>query len=576
MFLRLADVFLLGSIILLAAAGDGRDFSEQSTLGASTVDWQALGRKVGGRLLEGVPFAQPCFSNSSSSECLSVQNDYLNEVVRSNSASAYIQTQWETCQTSGDQCLLNYIDTRDLSPTLPPHSCKRGSVPSYFVDVGSANDVTAAFDFAKKVKIPLVIKNTGHDYKGRSSAPGSIALWTHNLKNMTYSPTFVPTGCAAEPRQAVTVGVRVQWGEAYAFAEAHNITLVGGSDQTVGVSGGWLQGGGHGALSPSLGLGVDRVLEYKVVIPDGRLRVANECQNQDLFWALRGGGGGTFGVVMESTILASPQVTLQTLILTFPPGNTSATREMWTIMAENGLKWAGEGWGGFSTANVVIYLNPKLSSNEAQASMAPLLQFGKRLQAMNATATTLIITEFPSWHAFFEVFTSQFVAEVGSSLAIASRLIPTTLFKTTAKQKSLVSSLLAADAATPGLIILISAPASFNHTAGSTSVTEAWRSSLYHVTLISQWNWNATLTEKREHYNAASASIENLRKITPDAAYLVKNEADVYEPNHEVSFWGNNYPKLLQIKKKYDPEQLLDCWHCIGFNRNNPRFSCYV
>jgi hypothetical protein len=111
----------------------------------------------------------------------------------------------------------------------------------------------------------------------------------------------------------------------------------------------------------------------------------------------------------------------------------------------------------------------------------------------------------------------------GSSLALASRLIPKTLFETEEKKSSLVSGLLAADTATPGLIILVAAPTSFPYTPGSTSVTEAWRSSLYHVTVVSTWNWNATLTEKRNHYKAASESIDNLRRITPDAAYQVSD-----------------------------------------------------
>lgn len=63
-------------------------------------------------------------------------------------------------------------------------------------------------------------------------------------------------------------------------------------------------------MSPALGLGVDRVLEFKIVTPDGAYRTVNRCQNTDLFWALRGGGGGTFGVVLESTFIVSPQVTV--------------------------------------------------------------------------------------------------------------------------------------------------------------------------------------------------------------------------------------------------------------------------
>lgn len=59
------------------------------------------------------------------------------------------------------------------------------------------------------------------------------------------------------------------------------------------------------------GLGVDRVVQIKVVTPDGRFRTVNECQDSDLFWALRGGGGSAFGVVTELTMRVEPQLTLQ-------------------------------------------------------------------------------------------------------------------------------------------------------------------------------------------------------------------------------------------------------------------------
>jgi FAD/FMN-containing dehydrogenase len=67
------------------------------------------------------------------------------------------------------------------------------------------------------------------------------------------------------------------------------------------MAGGWVQGGGHSPFSTLFGLGVDNVVEFKVVTADGRLVVANDVVNQDLFFALRGGGGGTWGVVVEAT-----------------------------------------------------------------------------------------------------------------------------------------------------------------------------------------------------------------------------------------------------------------------------------
>jgi hypothetical protein len=192
-----------------------------------------------------------------------------------------------------------------------------------------------------------------------------------------------------------------------------------------------------------MGLGVDRAvsfageikpvcpltaaqLQFKVVTPDGRHRVANACQNKDLFFALRGGdlslavimssiktaspgGGGTFGVALESSVLASPPVTLQTFILTFAP-NATLTEALFKILVDNGIKWAKDGFGGFATSEIAIYLTPKLTKAEAAASMAPLIEFGKRLERDGAKGARLIVVEFPTWGAFFESFVKSNVA----------------------------------------------------------------------------------------------------------------------------------------------------------------------
>jgi hypothetical protein len=124
------------------------------------------------------------------------------------------------------------------------------------------------------------------------------------------------------------------------------------------------------------------------------------------------GGGGTFGVVLESTILASPRVTLQTVIVSFTPAltNNTLTKELWTILADNGLKWADEGWGGYSKSGVAILINPKLTKEEAAVSMAPLIAFGQRLAAEKVQGAQLLVAELPSWMAFFNAFTKAYIA----------------------------------------------------------------------------------------------------------------------------------------------------------------------
>ncbi|KAJ7707323.1 FAD-binding domain-containing protein [Mycena rosella] len=548
---------------------------------ATSRDWQDLNIQVGGRLLKGVPISTPCFSdvdgvavNPNLTACNEVKAGYDDELVRSDVPGAYMITQWETCQSSNQQCLLDYLDPENPAPSLPSQMCRTGSVPHYFIDVHTAADVIAAFNFSRKTSIPLVIKNTGHDYKGRSSAPGSLALWTHNLKNITYSTDFVPEGCS-KSSPALTVGAGVQWQQAYQFADTHNFTIVGGTDRTVGVSGGWVQGGGHSALSNTMGLGVDRVLQFKIVTPDGKVRVANACQNTDLFWALRGGGGGTFGVVLESTTLVSPVVTVQAILVSITSPSANRTKELYSTMIDNGLKWADDGYGGYVSGGTAVYLTPKLTAAEHAVSMAPLVDFGKRL---NATGTGVYqVLEFPNWLSFFNVFTeTELEAQgppVGYSIAMASRLVNRANFQTASKRTELLDALLAATELTPSLLFDITAPSSFPGD-NTTSVTPVWRDSVYHVTVKVPWNWNATTTEKLHGYDLVDTSIDHLRKITPTASY--SNEGAVHEPDHEIAFWGGNYARLLELKHKYDPEHILDCWQCVGWEPTSLRFSCYL
>jgi hypothetical protein len=176
------------------------------------------------------------------------------------------------------------------------------------IDIRQPSDVTAALVFSKLTGVALTVKNTGHDYKGRSSMKGALGLWTHNLKGKSYNPTFVPAGCSPSTTYtAMTVGAGEGWQDVYEWADSLGVTAIGGYHQTVGASGGWLTGGGHSVLSPVYGLGVDRVVQFRVVTPDGIYRTASACQNQDLFWALRGGGGHAFGVVIESSSIVEPK-----------------------------------------------------------------------------------------------------------------------------------------------------------------------------------------------------------------------------------------------------------------------------
>ena len=150
--------------------------------------------------------------------------------------------------------------------------------------------------------------------KGRSTGPNSLALWTHKFQPpISAQYHFVPAGCDKKdtPDETVLIfGAGAQWRTLYAKANDLGFAIVGGTCGTVG-SVGWLHGGGHSPLSPTFGLGVDNVREVTVILPSGKEVVASRCQNSHIFKAIKGGGGGTFGVVTRMAYKLIPKTHIQ-------------------------------------------------------------------------------------------------------------------------------------------------------------------------------------------------------------------------------------------------------------------------
>jgi FAD/FMN-containing dehydrogenase len=103
-------------------------------------------------------------------------------------------------------------------------TCTLGSYPEYAVNVSSSAQIQLAINFARSLNIRLVVKNTGHDYLGKSTGAGSLSLWTHNLKDITFLPDLELDGYAGK---GFKVGAGVTTVELYRAAEAHNLTVMG-------------------------------------------------------------------------------------------------------------------------------------------------------------------------------------------------------------------------------------------------------------------------------------------------------------------------------------------------------------
>jgi hypothetical protein len=155
--------------------------------------------------------------------------------------------------------------------------------------------------------------------------------------------------------------------------------------------------------------------------------------------------------------------------------------------------------------------------------MDPLLQFTRRLQQNQVPGVKVMQLTFPSWKTFYDTFaTGQNAAKVGIPLAIASRLVPRPNFATAESRAELLDSFMAAHALTPSFRLLLGPPSSYPGD-DTTSINDAWRDSIFHVTLVSSWNFDATTEQKARIYRLVDDAIDNVRKITPNAAYSVRS-----------------------------------------------------
>ena len=281
--------FALVSLLPIAVASTGsscRCFPGDACW-PSTQDWDTFNATLGGRLIATVPAASVCHYNSTflpydaaaCEELLAVWNE--------------TRTHYETSYSPMAPWFANF----SCDPYLPDTPCTIQPLVRYAVNASSAQDYQATIEFATKHNIRLVVRNTGHDYLGRSTGAGALALWTHHLKEIKIVE-YQSTGYSGP---AIKVGAGVQILDALNAAHEQGYTLVGGNCQTVGYAGGYSQGGGHGQLMSMYGLAADQVLEWEVITAAGDHLIATPFNNSDLYWAMSGGGGGTYAVALSMT-----------------------------------------------------------------------------------------------------------------------------------------------------------------------------------------------------------------------------------------------------------------------------------
>ncbi|KAF9922587.1 hypothetical protein BGZ67_010378, partial [Mortierella alpina] len=436
----------------------------------------------------------------------------------------------------------------------------------YTVNATTTEQVQDTIKFAEKFNLRLVIKNTGHDLLGRSSGSSSLSLWVLYGKSIQFNDNFIPEGATKETRgsRVIILGSGVQWKDAYKAADAHGVLVVGGAG-TVGTSGGYCQGGGHSLLSPRYGLCADNVIQYKVVVADGSIKVANAFLNKDLFWALRGGGGGTFGVVVEAIYRTYPAMnSIQMASYQIYFSGAETRRKMIGSWTSQQVNLSEAGWSGSTVINdnalTIEYFLPNSNLSFAKTCLHPFLDFIESLEGVLVWGG---ISEVPSFWSAFKLFDINSYHSIQNQI-VGSRLIPRWYFEKTNDVEILVSALITAQDAIRGegntmaefTMETVGKGAVASVPDVETSVHPAWQHTLVSIGSFVTWQDDAPLKMQQALGRQLTSTMQILRDITPDSGTYF-NEADFNEPSWQSNFFGSNYPRLKRIKDQIDPAGLF-------------------
>ncbi|CAO2647550.1 Nn.00g084720.m01.CDS01 [Neocucurbitaria sp. VM-36] len=515
----------------------------------SKESWNTLNKTIGGKLVATYPIGSPCHDPTyDASACDALKQQWFNPLTHIPSSHSIMQSTFtnQSCDPFSDR-------------SIP---CTLGNYVSYSVKATEARDVIAALKFAKAGRVRIVVRNTGHDFLGRSTGAGALAIWTQNLKNISFGQWADKyyTG------PAVTVGAGVIGYEVLEAAHKQGLNVVSGECATVGLAGGFTQGGGHGVLSTSFGLGADQTLAFQVVTAEGKILTASATENSDLYWALSGGGGGTYGVVLSMTVRAykSKQVggaAMQLLASsTTPEKYAAATAKLVELLP--GMIDAGA-MVVFLISAPYLVIKPVTvwNSTAAYVKDVVLAPYAAALQELGITPP-IVYSEL-SYRDHYDRYMGPLPggAYEVNRYQFGGRLIPRSVVTNSTSALTSVLTDLAADG-----VLLAGSAANYQKPAGApaNAVLPAWRKSLTQLQLITNWNTTAPWADMQAAQKRMTTEfMPKIEAVTPGSGSYM-NEADFQQPNWQRTFYGENYGRLRAIKDKYDPGNMFYVLKGVG------------
>ncbi|HEV2781092.1 MAG TPA: FAD-binding oxidoreductase [Actinophytocola sp.] len=408
-----------------------------------------------------------------------------------------------------------------------------GQAPAAVATCTRPEDVQACVEEARAARIPIAARSGGHGYAGYSTPPSGLVVDLAGL-----------SGVRVHADGTAEIGAGTRLIDVYAELARAGRCLPAGSCPTVGIAGLTL-GGGIGVLARKFGLTCDRLRSARVVTADATLRTAAADSEPDLFWALRGGGGGNLGIVTSFTFTTEPAPDLTVFALRFPPGAaadvlgawqrwiTDAPDELWSMCAVSAGRPPSVRVGG-------CFVGPP-------SAVAPLLA-----KLPDPTARTVLPKGFLDAMRYFAGCSEHTVARcqldsAGGALDRAAFVASSRVLPGQVDPAHLVSIM---DGRTAMDLLLDSFGGAVSRVAPDATAFP------HRGALASAQIYASATPASRDRVARAVAEVRDaLGRLTGPAAYV--NYIDSSLPDWATAYYGANLPRLRQIARHFDPDAVF-------------------
>ncbi|CAE6522313.1 unnamed protein product [Rhizoctonia solani] len=435
--------------------------------------------------------------------------------------------------------------------------------PGLVVMTDIPEEIGETIKFAQKHNIEFTVKNGGHSYAGYSLNCGGILI---SMKG--FGPNGIKVDLQSTPK-TVTIPAGCVWEDVHNHFRDHgyNEMVIGGRCTSVGVSG-FTLGGGVSPFSRRYGLGIDNILKAKIVTAAGEcVEVSREDadpKKKELFWALRGGGGGNFGILTEFTVqihdLAQKDGTVAYGLLTWELPSQQAQFEA-MMKVYNSTQWPKE-----LALDVIWQYKGSEKPGEAHNLVAQVLviydgtlsECLKVIESLTRFAFNVHIDTMKWWDVVVieqghepkcPTYYSHYASMVFGQGAMTEEVV-SDITKLMHKARHILDG--HNSLGKPHLLWVHIGEETAKIAAEDTAFI--WRDGVYVCYFKMQWTRGDIACEMIEFVDEVKKVLAR-HTIQGKAAYV--NFMDSTIKNWQEAYYGDNYPRLQQIKKEWDPNNFF-------------------